>query len=73
MKNLSKKQKEHQEEVGRSLGRSGEKFSKENIKSVRPSFGMHPRYFKKIIGKQSTCNLKKGDRLTKDVIKDFNF
>ncbi len=55
------------------LIKNGEKFSQENIKSVRPGFGMHPKYFEKIIGKQSTCNLQIGDRLTKDIIKDFNF
>ena len=41
-----------------------EKFSEYNIRCVRPSFGMHPKYFKWAIGKKSSRNLNPGDRLT---------
>jgi pseudaminic acid synthase len=49
----------------------GHKFTIKNIKSVRPGFGMHPKYFKSIIGKKSLKNLTKGDRILKTHIKDF--
>jgi len=39
-------------------------FTYENIKSVRPSFGLHPKYLKKILNKKSRLNFKSGDRLT---------
>lgn len=39
-------------------------FTSENIKAVRPSKGLHPKYFKKFFKKKSKINFKKGDRLT---------
>ncbi len=45
--------------------KKGEKFSKENIKSVRPGFGLHPKYLKEILGKTATKNYEFGDRLKK--------
>ena len=41
-----------------------EKFTKENIRCVRPSFGMHPKYFNWVLGKKSSKNLRPGERLT---------
>ena len=41
----------------------GEKFSKDNIKVVRPSYGLHPRYYKIILNKKSKKNLYPGDPL----------
>ena len=49
----------------------GEKFSTDNIKSVRPSFGLHPKYLKKIIGKKAKRNIKFADRLSRKIISDF--
>lgn len=49
----------------------GEKFTLENVVSVRPSYGMHPRYLKKILGKKAKKNAKKGERLKKDFILGF--
>jgi len=40
----------------------GEIFSEENIKSVRPGFGMHPKYLKKILGTKATKNYEFGER-----------
>lgn len=37
--------------------KKGEIFTEENIKSVRPSFGLHPKYLKDILGKKATENL----------------
>lgn len=41
----------------------GEKFTFKNIKVVRPSFGLHPKYFKEVLGKKATKTLALGDRL----------
>ena len=49
--------------------KKGEKFTLDNIKSVRPSFGLHPKFLKKIIGKRANKNLKLGDRLSMFLIK----
>ncbi len=49
--------------------KKGEKFSKENIKSVRPGFGLHPKYLKEILGKTAKEDFTLGSRLSK---KDVN-
>ena len=38
----------------------GDIFTNENIKSIRPGHGLHPRYFEMIIGKKAKINLSKG-------------
>ncbi len=38
--------------------KKGEKFSKENIRSVRPGYGLHPKYLKDILGKKATKDLE---------------
>ena len=40
--------------------KKGEIISHENIRSVRPGFGLHPKYLDEIIGKITICNLSKG-------------
>ena len=44
--------------------KKGSKISELNIKSVRPSFGLHPKFFDDVIGKKATKNLYPGNRLT---------
>ncbi len=46
-----------------------EYFTYKNIKSVRPSYGLHPKFFKKFINRKSKVNLKVGDRLRLKYIK----
>jgi pseudaminic acid synthase len=67
------------QESGRSFARSlyvakdikkGEKITEENIKSVRPGFGLHPKFYNKIIGKKINRDLEKGDRLDLNLIAD---
>ena len=40
--------------------KKGEKFSRENLKVIRPSFGLHSRFFEQIIGKRAKKNIKMG-------------
>ncbi len=42
--------------------KKGEVFTEENIRSVRPSFGMHPKYLKDILGKVAKRNYEFGER-----------
>lgn len=44
----------------------GEKFSLENIKSVRPGYGLHPKHLNDILGKTSLKDYKFGDRVEKN-------
>ena len=48
--------------------KKGEIFSKENIKSVRPGYGLHPKYLKKILGKVAKQDFYFADRLTKSIL-----
>lgn len=43
--------------------RAGEEFTRENVRSIRPGFGMHPRHLSEIIGKQAICDIKRGSPL----------
>jgi pseudaminic acid synthase len=38
----------------------GEIFTEQNVRSVRPGLGLHPRHLKKILGKKSGRNINKG-------------
>ncbi len=46
----------------------GEIITKENVKSIRPGFGMHPKYYNEILGKAVLTNLKSGTKLSFDQI-----
>lgn len=48
--------------------KAGEAFSKENIKAVRPSFGLHPKHYKEVIGRRAKHDLTIGDRVSWEVI-----
>lgn len=47
---------------------AGQEITRENVKVVRPSFGLHPKYHQEIYGKKAIRNLSIGDRLTWDVL-----
>jgi pseudaminic acid synthase len=49
--------------------KKGEKFTEENIRSIRPGFGLHPKYYKDIIGITASKDFEKGDRLSKNMNK----
>lgn len=48
--------------------KKGEKFSPENIRCIRPSFGLHPRHYKQIIGKIASQDLIFGEALKQEHI-----
>ena len=45
-----------------------EKFTKKNIKVIRPGLGLDPEIFKKILGRKSCSKIKKGEPLKKRMI-----
>lgn len=40
--------------------KAGELLTEENIRSIRPGFGLHPRYYGQIIGKKARTDIKRG-------------
>ncbi|MGK7394145.1 MAG: pseudaminic acid synthase [Candidatus Cyclobacteriaceae bacterium M3_2C_046] len=42
---------------------AGELFSAKNVKALRPGYGLHPRYYSRIIGKPAPEAIKKGTPL----------
>lgn len=40
--------------------KKGEIFTKDNVKSIRPGFGLHTRYYNDILGKKAKTDLDKG-------------
>jgi pseudaminic acid synthase len=46
----------------------GEVITKENVRSIRPGFGMHPRHLSEIIGKKFKQDLEKGTPMNFDLI-----
>lgn len=42
---------------------AGEIVTEEHIRSVRPGYGLHPKFLHQLIGKRVNCSLSKGDRV----------
>ena len=49
--------------------KKGETFTKENIKSIRPGLGLHPKYYYEILGKTAKQDIDKAEPLSWDLIK----
>ena len=45
----------------------GDTILEENIRSVRPGFGMHPKYYKSILGRKFTKDVLKGTPLSENL------
>ena len=44
--------------------KAGETITPKNVRSIRPGFGLHPKYYHEILGKKTNVNLKKGNRFS---------
>jgi len=45
--------------------KEGDVFTKENIRCIRPGYGLHPRYYEEILGTKAPLDLLKGTPLSK--------
>ena len=43
--------------------KKGEKFTRENVRSIRPGYGLHPKYLPQILGKRACRDLERGEAL----------
>lgn len=48
--------------------KAGEIITKENVKSIRPGYGLHPKHYNEIIGQVSKRDLERGDRFELSII-----
>jgi pseudaminic acid synthase len=42
--------------------KAGDVITEENVRSIRPGFGLHPKYYNEILGKKVNSDLEKGGR-----------
>jgi pseudaminic acid synthase len=42
---------------------AGDEFTEKTVRSIRPGYGLHPRYFNTILGRRSSCLIEKGTPL----------
>jgi pseudaminic acid synthase len=50
--------------------KKGEKFTEENVKSIRPGYGLKPKYLKKVLGRKAREDIKKEMPLTEGLISE---
>jgi pseudaminic acid synthase len=43
--------------------KEGEVITEKNVRSIRPGFGLHPKYYSEVLGKKVNKAIEKGDRL----------
>lgn len=52
--------------------KKGEIFTEENIKRIRPGYGLEPKYFKRVLGLTSSRDIYRGEPLKQnDIVEDF--
>ena len=51
--------------------KKGEKFTKDNIRVIRPGYGLMPKYFNKILNKRSPVNISKDEPLKPIILKNL--
>lgn len=51
--------------------KEGEVFSEENIRVIRPGFGLHPREFENVLGKVALQDVSRGTPLKASYVKDY--
>jgi pseudaminic acid synthase len=48
--------------------KAGDVVSEKNVRSIRPGFGLHPKYFDQILGQSFVKDVQKGERMSLDLI-----
>ncbi len=50
---------------------AGERFTPENVRSIRPSLGLPPKHLPAVLGKTATRDISRGEPLAAEMIRDF--
>lgn len=48
--------------------KAGEKFTPENVRSIRPGYGLHPRHLDEVVGRVATRDIARGTPLTWEMV-----
>jgi pseudaminic acid synthase len=48
--------------------RKGEKFTKANIRVIRPGYGLQPKHYEEVLGKTAKVDIKRGTPLEKNMV-----
>lgn len=48
--------------------KKGEAFTADNVKSIRPAFGLHTMFYEEILGKAATADIEKGTPLSWELV-----
>ena len=43
--------------------KSGDVFTKSNVRSIRPADGLHPRHLDEVLGQRAVCDIERGTPL----------
>ena len=49
--------------------KEGEVITKEHVKSIRPGYGLAPKYMEEIIGKKTTSAVRRGNPVSFELVK----
>ena len=53
--------------------KKGEKFTEENVRSIRPWYGLHPKYFNDVLGAIAIKDIDRGTPLNLKMVKKNGF
>jgi len=51
--------------------KSGDIITEDNVRSIRPSYGIKPKYIKELMGKKATLDIKRGEPITEEFYKSL--
>jgi len=50
--------------------KAGEKFTKDNLRCIRPSFGLPPKYYDSLLGRRANIDIQRGTALNWELVVD---
>ena len=48
--------------------KKGELFTRQNVRSIRPADGLHPRHFNEVLGKRAACDIERGTPMSWELV-----
>jgi len=48
--------------------KAGDRFTEDNLRSIRPGFGLHPRHLDQVLGRCASRDIERGSPLAWDLV-----